>query len=190
MGEAGYKDTSGRWLARPSKPLRAFSSSRTGAIAGKRGQADDKQADVSVLFVRESKLLDVSSSVGFVPFDLSPTAEMGRAVCREVTQIDQRQQKRADTRNSELALCTSVRTRSIMVPTTYWAFARQCGHSPCDNVSGFLAREQAKVKRLDELPVIFVDTGMAVVNLFFVFFSVQDPLLTRRWSEQPADPGG
>lgn len=53
MGESGYKDSAGRWLARPS-PLREFNES------------DGKGA--SVLFIRESKLIEVGVIMHQSPF--------------------------------------------------------------------------------------------------------------------------
>lgn len=55
MGEAGYKQPSGKWLARPSRPLANFKRQEQGQGVGERGEG----RDASILFVRESKLLEV-----------------------------------------------------------------------------------------------------------------------------------
>ncbi|CAN0525736.1 unnamed protein product, partial [Laminaria digitata] len=76
MGEAGYRDTSGNWLARPSRPFESYCKARRfskeeleeegeetetpgGAASEICGASDDSGAGsgASVLFVRESKLI-------------------------------------------------------------------------------------------------------------------------------------
>lgn len=68
MGEAGYRSACGNWLATPSRPLGEYASrdeaganggeSRNGALfGGGGGGGGDNSA--SVLFVRESKLIEV-----------------------------------------------------------------------------------------------------------------------------------
>lgn len=62
MGVAGYRDAAGHWLATPSQPLQAYDAPhetsnppdgrRGGRVAG---------SGASVLFVRESKLIEVSA---------------------------------------------------------------------------------------------------------------------------------
>ncbi|CAM9440378.1 unnamed protein product [Ascophyllum nodosum] len=65
MREAGYRDTVGNWLARPSRPLEKFDeiggvlSSGQGGT-GRRARANGSGA--SVLFVRESKLMEALRS--------------------------------------------------------------------------------------------------------------------------------
>ena len=80
MGVAGYRDTSGNWLARPSQPFGRYDEARLCSEeeeeeqeAGTLGGANSKRWSVSggsgggsspgpgasVLFVRESKLIQV-----------------------------------------------------------------------------------------------------------------------------------
>lgn len=79
MGEAGYRDTSGNWLARPSQPLGSYRQPHRygqekereegeGEDAAPGGVAMEKSGGLdgsggglgaSVLFVRESKLIQV-----------------------------------------------------------------------------------------------------------------------------------
>lgn len=81
MGNAGYKDTSGNWLARPSRPLQPYlgqasvHGSRASRAALKEveslaeGGSDgggDGSTGASVLFVRESKLMEVKQDSGSV----------------------------------------------------------------------------------------------------------------------------
>lgn len=64
MGVAGYRNAAGNWLATPSQPLQEYVSSRelnTPPAAGGRG-GSDSGSGASVLFVRESKLIEVSVS--------------------------------------------------------------------------------------------------------------------------------
>ncbi|CAM9559639.1 unnamed protein product, partial [Sphacelaria rigidula] len=69
MGEAGYREPSGKWLARPSQPLGIFDPSSQGRRkdellssgsggSGVRGDKNDIRRP-SILFVRESNLLEV-----------------------------------------------------------------------------------------------------------------------------------
>lgn len=67
MSEAGYRDTSGKWLARPSRPLVEYGRSDgppAGAATNAKAEAVRKRGTktneiASVLFVRESRLVEV-----------------------------------------------------------------------------------------------------------------------------------
>lgn len=62
MTQAGYRDTVGNWLAKPSRPLEEFDKS-FGVLPSELGEADYRPrasgSGASVLFVRESKLMKV-----------------------------------------------------------------------------------------------------------------------------------
>lgn len=63
MREAGYRDTAGRWLATPSQPLREYAPLETSKPPAGGSDGRDAGSGASVLFVRESKLIEVSVSI-------------------------------------------------------------------------------------------------------------------------------
>lgn len=60
--QAGYRDTVGNWLAKPSRPLEEFDKT-FGVLPSEQGGTDYRArasgSGASVLFVRESKLMNV-----------------------------------------------------------------------------------------------------------------------------------
>eukprot|EP00752_Nemacystus_decipiens_P002018 g1936.t1 len=63
MGAAGYRDAAGNWLATPSQPLQAYDASRDTVGTPSGGSCGrDAGSGASVLFVRESKLIEALQS--------------------------------------------------------------------------------------------------------------------------------